>query len=349
MKVRVINNIVEFKKIKDDWELLYSLSKVSIFQSFVFNYLSWKNELSLLPNNSLAILLVVKNNQISSIFPFYVDVKKRLRFINDTHSDFCDFITQELVNFSELYSHLNNFIYFKSIHLINIKQDSNSYKSIYKLELPCKIIAGIGEHSFLKVNQGDFPYNVPHYRSHQKHRINKAFRKYLNQKHEVLSIEDSRFPRKEVELLKNKMTDLGIRKKDFITQARLKLIEELYNSGTIILNTMEYKGQLEVINIILKESSSRFLLWIDLFSDKQMINIASYSNFLKYMSLKDKVEISFGRGRYFYKESNFAPIFHQLYGLYIFSNQYQKVRFIIFKEVTKLIRLIYRKLRKLRK
>ena len=127
---------------------------------------------------------------------------------------------------------------------------------------------------------------------------------------------------------------------------RFKLIEELYNSGLIILSVIRSKGQLEGVNIILKQSSSKFLFWIDLFNDSKMINLANYVNFLKEISSKTEVEINFGRGVYPYKKINFNPEIKQLFAVFIFETKMQLLLFRIFYKIKKIVQVIYKKTRK---
>ena len=88
------------------------------------------------------------------------------------------------------------------------------------------------------------------------------------------------------------------------------------------------------------------MFWIDLFDDSKMINIASYINFMKSSSVEQSVSINFGRGRYFYKESNFAPEFHKLHQMYIFSNKWQKQMFLIVNQIRSLFISMYKKIKK---
>jgi hypothetical protein len=227
-----------------------------------------------------------------------------------------------------------------------VKQEANVYKVISELNTKDKVILSISEYSCLSVDAGIFPYNVSHYRSRQKHRINKAFRKHKDKEFQILSCEHHNFPKKDILMLNEKMISLGIRKDNFMPNKRLLLIESLYNAGIIIINIMKKEDQVHSMNLLLKDSSSEFIFWIDLFDGTPMINITSYINFLKVMSLHHVLDINFGRGRYFYKISNFSPEFHELYGVYIFSNTWQRLRFIIFEEFKGLLKLIYKKLKK---
>ena len=133
MKINVITNIEAFKALKEDWDILFSKSNCTVFQSFDFNYYSWKHELISDNRNQLAIAVITINESIVAIFPFYIDSNKQLRFINDVHFDFCDFITQESINFSAVFLYLKQEINFKSIILINVKQEANIYKAISEL------------------------------------------------------------------------------------------------------------------------------------------------------------------------------------------------------------------------
>ena len=88
MKIKIIKNINEFQNLKTDWDRLFVAVNCSVFQSFEFNYFSWKTELSKNTNNQLAISVVKNEEEIIAIFPFYIDAKKQLRFINDIHARF---------------------------------------------------------------------------------------------------------------------------------------------------------------------------------------------------------------------------------------------------------------------
>jgi hypothetical protein len=345
MQISVINKIEDLLLIKEDWDRLFVQGDYSVFQSFEFNYYSWKYEFISDKRNQLAATVITINESVVAILPFYIDGNKQLRFINDMHFDFCDFITKESINFSAVYLYLKQEIDFKSIRLINVKQEANIYKVMSGLKIKNKVVLSFSEYSTLNVNKGIFPYNVSHFRSHQKHRINKAYKKHEDKQSQILSIDQHDFPKKDILILSLKMISLSIRKDNFLTNERLALIECLYNAGIIIINILKKEDQVISMNILLKNSLSEFIFWIDLFDDTKMINIASYIYFIRTASSENSVDINFGRGRYFYKNSNFAPEFHALYGIYIFPNTWQRLRFIIFEEVKELLKLVYKKLK----
>ena len=138
-----------------------------------------------------------------------------------------------------------------SIRLINVKQEANIYKMISELNIKNKVISSISEYSYLNVDAGAFPYNVSHYRSHQKHRINKALRKHKDKECQILDCEHHNFPKTDILILKERMISLGIRKDNFMPNKRLLLIESLYNAGIIIINIMKKEDQVHSMNLLL--------------------------------------------------------------------------------------------------
>lgn len=343
MNIKLILDIEEFRKIKEDWVTLFNLAEYSVFQSFEFNFASWQIDLSRNKQNQLSIILLKKNNDSYAVLPLYIDSSKRLRFINDSHSDFCDFISLGFFDVPKVLAFLKEKIYFSSVKLTNIKIESNVYKSVVSSKILNKVLTSKYEYSTLDIDKGIFPYNVPFYRSHEKHRINKAIRKHKDKKACILDHRKDTFPKEEILYLRDRMINLGFRKYNFLTDQRLLLIEYLYNSGFLIIHSMTHKDTLVACNFILKREDNKFLFWIDLFDDIQMINISSYIAFMKSVSLQYPVFIDFGRGRYFYKTSNFKPTFSRLYQIDIFFTRWTRLNFIFWSKITSFLLSIYRK------
>ena len=109
---------------------------------------------------------------------------------------------------------------------------------------------------------------------------------------------------------------------------------------------MKNEDYVSSCNIILKRSDKEFMFWIDLFDDSKMINIASYIRFIEAVSLESSVVINFGRGRYFYKVSNFSPIFDQLYQISIYNSKWGRLRFLIINYIRDNLISMYKKIKK---
>ena len=347
MGIKIISDIEEFRAVKGYWMNLFNTKRYSVFQSFEFNYYSWKDELSKNRCNQLCIILLNDSESICSILPLYIDAKNRLRFINDDHADFCDFITNEEVNFSKVYDHLRSKVNFRSIRLINVDRQSNAYEAIQYFDIKHKNIKLISEYSFLNVEKGDFPYNVLHYRSHQKHRINKAYRKHIYRQSIILDYKEHIFPKQDLIFLRDYMIKKGIRKYDFLTDDRLSLIENMYNSGLVFLHFVKQGDRINACNIMIRNSDDRFMFWIDMYDDLQMINIFSYIVFIKQVSSENPLFVNFGRGRYFYKVSNFAPVFKNLYQIALYHNSLDKLCSMMADYIISLLRSIHNNIKRL--
>ena len=344
MEIRIVSKIEEFQALQSTWVSLFNSDEYSVFQSFEFNYYSWEFELSKNALHHLCIVLLKNRSDIFAILPLYIDAKKRLRFINDDHADFCDFISKEEVSLLKVYNYLKLKLNFKSVRFRNIKHKSNLYISAVQLNMENKVVKSISEYSSVNLEEGSFPYNVKHYRSHQKHRINKASRKYQDSNSVIFSSNEHHFPKKEILLLRDKMIDLGFRQYDFLTNERLCLIEHLYNSGFLILHVVKHKDKMNSCNIIMRKSPVEFMFWIDLFDESKMINIFSYIRFMQFVSSRSSVAINFGRGRYFYKVSNFAPFFEKLYQIEIYHTKWDKLKAMIINYIIDLLAYFSKKI-----
>ena len=73
MQYKVITDIREFKLLEPEWNLLFDRNTYSIFQSFVFNYYSWKEILTHSSSNSLFLVKIIRNNITIGFFPLYKD------------------------------------------------------------------------------------------------------------------------------------------------------------------------------------------------------------------------------------------------------------------------------------
>ena len=344
MEIKIVSNIQEFQEIQSEWFSLFNSGAYSVFQSFEFNYYSWEFELSKNTLNQLCIILLKSSAGIFAILPLYIDVKKRMRFINDDHADYCDFISTKDVKFLHVYTYLRLHVSFTSIRLKNMQPTSNVYKLAKQLNIENKVVKLISEYSILNLEKGRFPYNVKQYRSHQKHRINKAERKYKEKESLIFDSNVHSFPKKEILFLRDSMITLGIREYNFLTNERVCLIEHLYNSGFVILHFIRQKENVNACNIIMKRSSTDFMFWIDLFDELKMINIFSYIHFMKFVSSGSSAVIDFGRGRYFYKYSNFAPTFDKLYQIEIYTTKWGKLKSMTINYIKDLLITMYKKI-----
>ena len=70
------------------------------------------------------------------------------------------------------------------------------------------------------------------------------------------------------------------------------------------------------------KKKNEYSFWIDMFDEKQMINLYHNTLFIKTITEKQTAVFNFGRGNYSYKNQNFSPKIEQLFSINIFRNNY---------------------------
>ena len=341
MKYKLILNIVDFKDIEDDWQALYDKDKENtVFQSFEFNYFSWIYNLAQ-ANNILAIVIAYDSDKIKAIFPFYIDKRSRLRFINDLHADFCNPISIIDVNFNEVIKVLRYSFKFRYFQLVNLKKESSllDYSNITR----CNVISDV-DYSVLNLNKGIFPDNCLDYKSKQKTEFRRILKLNKDKDYKIIDYTNTVFPKFQIEILREKMILLGTRDKNFLSNSQLLLIEELYLSGKLVLSIVSQRGVVNAISFIIN-SPLEYLVWIDMYDDSKMINLYNYILAISSLSYDESVKINFGRGSYNYKIKNFLPLGKKLFSMYIFSSKYSELKFFFERRVVQLIKRVYNKIK----
>ena len=337
MQIKVIRDILDFENLEEDWNILFLNNNYSTFQSFEFNYFSWKYDLSK-SKNILSIVVLYADNTIKSILPFYIDRRLRLRFINDLHSDFCDYLTDIELDFYMVVKELQCKFTISYFNLINLK----THSCILENNLPnyCKLIPS-SEYSILKLEKGVFPDNFSGYKSKQKTEFRRIKKINKGKKHEIIDYNISDFPGSEIQILRDDIIKLGLRDKNYLPSSQLLLIEELYNKGKLILSIVRTHNKINAISFIIKDSN-QYLIWIDMFDESKMINIFNYISLITIFSFEESVKINFGRGGYKYKLLNFLPQSKDLFSLQIFSSKFHKLMYSFERNIIRFLRVFYK-------
>lgn len=343
MKIRILNNLNEFKDLEKSWSNLHDeITSRSVFQSFEFNYYSWVYELNN-GKNILAIVVVYNGNDLTAVFPFYIDSRKRLRFINDSHADFCDCISIKEVDINAVIKKLKSEYLINSFNLINLKVDANILDnlSLFPVLDNCILSA---KYSVLELSKGVFPDNFTEYKSKQKTEFRRVLKKNKDKSHEIISYNKSSFPIGKVNLLRNKMIALGIRNNSFLPNSQLELIDKLYQKEKLVISVVKTNETINAISFLIKDSD-QYLTWIDMYDDSKMINIFNYISLIILLSSDKAVNINFGRGSYAYKTSNFLPKIMNLYSLHIFTSKLEEFKYSIEGVIMKFLKGIYKKIK----
>jgi len=343
MRIEFIENIDDFKRLKTVWNTLFNqIDEVTIFQSFEFNYYSWLHLLHL-NKNYLALCLIYKEEKLIGICPFYIDNRRRLRFINDKHSDICDIISYASIDIDFLIKEISCKFKINSFHLINLISHSKFFRNKSK-KYSYVIDRCSAVYSDLDLNKGIFPDNFSDYKSKHKTEFRRILKKHESKLHILLNSKSDVFPLQDIYSLRKKMIDNGVRSNNFLSSDQVKLIEKLYIYGRLKISIVKNDHSIIAISFILYKKSN-YLIWIDLYDDTKMINLYNYVSLISLLSRKNKININFGRGDYSYKISNFLPEKKNLSSFYIFMSKKYKFIFIAEKLILSFFAKIYNFLR----
>ena len=342
MQYKIITDVKGFKLLEGEWNQLFDRNICSVFQSFIFNYYSWKEILEQSSLNSLFIVKIIQNNITIGFFPLYNDKTNTLRFINDVHSDFCDIILDKEIDLNNLFQFIFKDCKQKKIQLINLKENSilTQFSVSNKQYNLTSYVSG--KYTDFEVNKGSFPDNCAKLLCKERGEIRRIVKKNLNCKHYVLSKSHSNFPFDEILKLRQKMINNGSRNNKFLPINQLKLIEKLYNSHYVEISCVK-DSEVRAILFVMKNKNDS-LFWIDLYDNLGYTStLNNYISFIAFKSFENKICINLGRGAYKWKIAKFRPNIYELYTVNFFSSWFFRLNFIIKCQFISIITLIYRK------
>ena len=311
MKISIIHTAEDFLLLKKDWDILYAQNDYTVFQSF--DYCFHSLEEGMLP----FVVISKENNKIREIWPCVINQGK-LEFINQKHADFCDILIDS--SNSKILQFIIDQKEIKRIALKNIREDSKILRVLGRSEY--LLIKNEVSYSTLFLEQTDsFPSNFTQFIYRKRRRLTRILKKYPTGILELLSFPENDFPLKEIQVLRKKMIDLSVRKKDFLDATLLNLIKVLYNSNKLKISILKVDNQISAISFFFQRKDE-YSFWIDVFDEKQMINLYHNTLFIKTITEKQTAIFNFGRGNYLYKNQNFSPNFFPLFSINIFRNNY---------------------------
>lgn len=330
MKIEIYKHKNQIALLRDDWDLLFDNGEYSVFQSFVYCFNSLNSD------SRPFVICLFNKNKIQEIWPLEF-ISNKLRFINDTHADYCDILSK--TDSPLVREYLVSMKHIGKLRLRNLKSESNVIDKIHNisfsdfhLSLKFSIL------SLLKTES--FPSNFNHFVYRQKRRLKRILNKYSCD-HLIYENHFNNFPIKEIVDLRNCMILKKKRNKGFLEDNFLLLVESLYNSGLLIVSIIKSKDVVLAISLIFKKDNN-YTFWIDIFGEKPMINLYHNTLFLKNITEASDASFDFGRGDYNYKIQNYSPEFFDLFELNTFENYFERFLFRIFRFNKKIMNHCYK-------
>lgn len=334
MKVRVIKNKEALLLIKKEWDKIFLESEYTIFQSFQFCYNS-------LNEKSKPFIICLENKEkINQIWPLEF-ISNRLRFINDTHADFCDILSTSESVIAQEYLKENNLL--GKLRLRNLKQKSNIEKVLKNLSFYTR--SASVDYSKLSLKQTEnFPDNFTHFVYRQRRRLKRILKKY-SADYKIYERSNDKFPIEEILSLRNEMIEEKTRVEDFLDSDFLDLAKKLYNSNNLIVSMIKSDGEVLGVSLLFRDKNN-YSFWVDLYNNKPMVNLYHNIFFIKRISHENDAIFNFGRGAYNYKIQNFKPEIYSLYELNIFDSTFEVFLFKFSKKVKVIASNFYKKIKK---
>jgi len=319
--VRIITTKEEVETFRDSWkELCRNSNNVTPFQTIDYVLSALQTVSQNKGNIHVVCYYRQKDNSLQAIFPWYVDKKKTLRFINDIHTDFCNgIVRKESIGdyhlWDDVSEHIKTDPNIRRVRFDNVMP--NSYMLAYfGYFLKPAVIFCNNAYSVLSVDkrQSDqnFLYTIQLPNSTERNRLKKICNKMDDTEFEVYKLPSS-YPKEILDNLMAQMVKSKIRIETYFSQIR-NVVESLYAAGLLLVCVTKKNGQPLSANLFLKEElSNEYYNWLVFYVDKQY-NLWNVLQSVEYISTEGG-NLNFCRGTYEYKMRNFRPQLHNLYTL----------------------------------
>ena len=319
--VQVIRNINELECVRTCWDELYEKDgNCTPFQSFDYNYISWKRFGD--HDQSLFVIVYTFKQEKSpcAIFPCCIDSHHCLRFINEDHSDFqTALMTKSAKTNLDMYEEIYDFIKKQSdisrICLNHLRHDDLLLHYFKHLSVYARLY-GTESYSYLPIasNQTDngFIDSLHHLTAKERNRLKNIEKKADGLSFKIISAADSVYPEQEVLGLVHKMIQSGIRSDAYFTDELLGFIKDLYMAGVLKIG-MIYKGEeLGSASFFYQDEKGLSIQWIIVYSDK-IYNLQAKLKILNSVYESGGGIFNLGRGTYKYKIQHFRPVIQNLF------------------------------------
>ena len=318
--IKIIKNINELEKIRECWDVLYKEDdNCTPFQSFDYNYISWKR---FHQGYSLFVLLFYQNQEksLSAIFPFCIDSKNCLRFINEDHSDFQTAIVKNLAKtdlkmYEELFVFIKDQPYIHRICLNHLRHDDLLLHYLGHVSVYARLY-GTESYSYLRIESShddmNFIDSLRHLTAKERNRLKNIEKKADGLTFKLISKADTEYPEQEVKMLVQEMIDKGIRSEAYFTDNLIGFLKDLYQAGVLKMALVYREKELGSVSFFYQGKNSLSIQWIIIYSDKKY-NLQAKLKLINNVFEDGGGIFNFGRGTYKYKIQHFRPVIQNLF------------------------------------
>lgn len=320
--IEVVNAYDNFLALEQDWDALYSVTPDPVpFQNFAFSRAAWEFLSSGGGRNELHILIWSRKGKKLAIFPFYLDGKHCLRFLNDRHTDFCGPVLNPSVagDFhmcEDLAEHILSCREIRSVRLENMRSDL--FQSSLQLQLKGTLLYPYKRWSFFRMS-GDAGAKssidtLDQLTTKEKYRLKNIYSKMVKAgvTWEMHNVSDAAWPESIIDDLCNAMVENGIRKDRYFSPRFIDFLRSAYESGELSVCATLDGGEPVACNLFLHSARSReYIDWIALYRNPAS-NSWNLLQFIDYLHSEGGGTLNFARNIYKYKTHNYRPVIRSL-------------------------------------
>lgn len=329
--IQVITKKDDLLLFKDSWDALYNeIDYATPFQSYSFNYYSWK---ILERDKRLHIILIYcqKDKKLQAIFPCVIHKNGILHFINGIHSDFCGaLIHNDFVKDYHLYKEFSEYIRnnqeIQGFVFDNLKED-NYLTGILGYLFKGAQTRITNRWSYLtfykdKNDKEMFLSSMQQLSSKDRYRLKNIQKKSQNLKFQLFRVHESPYPKRIVEDIIDTMITSKIRTEAYFSEKFKALLENVYEEGLLTIGC-SFEGENPIAANLYLINGKEYIDWLAIYKDGKY-NISNLLQMMERIYINGGGTFNFARGLYDYKISNFRPEIHNLYRIeYSKSNKGQ--------------------------
>lgn len=320
--LELFDSIDSCRSLEQDWNALYSVSPDPLpFQSFAFCLAAWEFLSSEDTRSELHILVWTRKGRRLAIFPFYLDSKRCLRFLNDSHSDFCGPVINpaavgDFHMCEELADHIRDCRKIQRVRLENMRSDL--FQSSLQLQLKGTVLYPYRRWSFFLMS-GDQSARtaidtLDQLTTKEKYRLKNIYSKMTKAgvSWKIYDISAEKWPSRLVGDLCRYMVENGIRRDRYFSPRFIDFLRSAYESGELFVCATLDGGEPAACNLFLHSARSReYIDWIALYKNPSS-NSWNLLQFIDHLHSEGGGTLNFARNIYKYKTHNYRPVIRSL-------------------------------------
>lgn len=300
------------RELKAIWAALERHRHVSVFQTVAWCESAWE---TVCPREKGARLAVIVwtggNGETPLLLPTFIDRKRRLRFINDEHSDYGDALYEPLTNkyraFRETVEFIRGMKDVRAVAFQKIRGDSELLGYVGAFMNDATVYR---DHAYSYVEipgNADVGEGLAHFNAYDRKHFGRLLKKASAAVYEKMSFAaGAAFPEERIGELAEVMRGSGIRHRDFFDSRMMAFARRIYEKGICEIAALSYGGLDVAISFRLKKGR-RSNCWISLYRDGKW-NSPRLAADAKDIAGNGGGVLDLGVGFYGYKQEAFRPV-----------------------------------------